>query len=289
MHKQNFVLAVKANNKSLREFDGKVYLPFGSEYTIFLKNLDSRKARVQIFIDGQDALDGTKLVVDGKSQVDLKRFIKNGNFEQGNSFKFIEKTEKISKHRGDRAEDGLITIHYEYEYALPKNYGPLVNYREYEEPRKWAVPYPPYNTVWYSSTAEYHLSDSDEARAFYSANLGGGTTTCASNSSNLLRSKGVKSFVNDVSQSEVPTFANTNGVTAPGSINDQKFVPASYFWGDGTIHTMTLEMKGETPDTKVTVQKPVTVKKLKRCSMCGTNVRQVAKFCHECGSSVEVV
>ncbi len=44
MYKQNFVVVVKCNGKILREQDSDVvYLPFGAEYSILLKNKDSRR------------------------------------------------------------------------------------------------------------------------------------------------------------------------------------------------------------------------------------------------------
>lgn len=271
MHSNNLVLAIKAKNKPLREFDGTVYLPFGTEYSILLKNLDFRRVRIQILIDGQDVLDGTKLVIDGRSDAELKRFIVNGNLQQGNSFKFIEKTEKISKHRGDRLEDGLVTIYYEFEQPISSMVvHPLIETTPIEPYRKWIPPYPLYNPTWKTTANAQYISKGTRNSS---------SELCSAEPTNVLRNV-------------EPTLMSSTvvtGITAPGSINDQKFVTASYFSGDGLTHTMTLELRGETKDTKVAVTQPVTVKKLKRCMMCGTNVKQIAKFCHECGSSVEVV
>ena len=57
VYQDKFVVSVKVNGKVLREHDkDHVYLPFGSEYSILLKNLESRKALVTINIDGKNAL-----------------------------------------------------------------------------------------------------------------------------------------------------------------------------------------------------------------------------------------
>ncbi len=45
-YKENFVLVVKCKGEILRERDGIVTLPFGSEYSILMKNLDHRRALV---------------------------------------------------------------------------------------------------------------------------------------------------------------------------------------------------------------------------------------------------
>ena len=79
MFKNNLALAIKVDGKVLKEIDGKVYLPFGSEYTIFLKNTSNKRCRVKISVDGDDILDGTRIIVDAKSTSEIKRFIRNGN------------------------------------------------------------------------------------------------------------------------------------------------------------------------------------------------------------------
>lgn len=255
MYKSNFVLAVKASGKVLREFDDTVYLPFGSEYSLLLKNMFSRKVRVHVKIDGKDVLDGKSLIIDAKDSIDLKRFITNGNLESGNAFKFIEKTAKIEKHRGNRAEDGLVTVEYEFESNWANSIqGGAITTTPF---RPTPYDYPAYPQIWCDASAD---------------------------SREVTRGLVPKSAVNSLYSAQV----NTAGVTAPGSVTSQTFTPAGHFFGDGIKHTITMQLKGLV-EGQQEVQKPVTVTRLKRCSMCGTNVRQVAKFCHECGASVEIV
>ena len=108
MYTNRFVCSVKVNGKILREQSSLVTLPFGSEYTILLKNLNSRRAMVKVSVDGQDATEGTRLIIAPNATLELERFIKNGNFSRGNRFKFIERTAGIEAHRGIKADDGLI-------------------------------------------------------------------------------------------------------------------------------------------------------------------------------------
>ena len=113
-----FVVEVKQNGKILRIKNGAVYLPFGSEYSIFLKNLNSKRASVNISIDGEDVLDNNSLVLDANSSTELEGFLR-GNTAK-NRFRFINKTKEISEHRGDRADDGLLRVEFAFEKPQPE-------------------------------------------------------------------------------------------------------------------------------------------------------------------------
>ncbi len=261
MFKNNFVVAVKVNGKILREVQDIVYLPFGTEYSLILKNVSPQKAQVKVSIDGSDVTEDVHLIVDGNDTLELKRFIKKGNLEAGNAFKFIEKTSKIEQYRGNKAEDGLITVTYEFarKPAAVEEYWSLV---------QWG------SGCWGGSTL---LSTSCSTQSFTNSS----TTTAtfdlqgsnSSDSSNVLRSW-------------APKVAD--GITAPGSVVEQAFRTVAALVTDGVKHSMTLQMKGRDGE-EMAVSKPVTVQKVMRCTMCGTNTRQTAKFCHECGASVQIV
>ena len=67
-----------------------------------------------------DATGGTQLIIPANGSIDFERFIKDGNFDQGLKFKFIERTKKIEDGpRGIGAEDGLIRIQFEFEQQKP--------------------------------------------------------------------------------------------------------------------------------------------------------------------------
>ena len=122
MYNQNLVASIKVKGKILREFKDTVYIPFASEYSILLKNLNTVRAVVNVFVDGENAVPGG-LVIDPGRSVDLERWIKNGNLSEGNRFKFIERTAAIEEGpRGIKEEDGLIRV--EYQFELPR---PVIN------------------------------------------------------------------------------------------------------------------------------------------------------------------
>ncbi len=118
MYHQKLVASIKCNNKILRENGDEVYLPFGSEYSILIKNLNTVDCKLTIFIDGDNALDGRNLILAAGSTTEIERFINNNNLDSGNKFKFIEKTQQISNFRGDKLEDSLVRIEYQFEKPM---------------------------------------------------------------------------------------------------------------------------------------------------------------------------
>lgn len=120
MFDNRFVVALKHNGKVLREFGDIVYLPFGEEYSIYLKNLNNRRAQVSVSIDSNDVGGGNVFIINANSEMEIKRYIKNGNLTAGNAFKFIERTPDIEEHRGIKIDDGILRVEfwYEQEYLL---------------------------------------------------------------------------------------------------------------------------------------------------------------------------
>lgn len=114
MYQNKFVAAIRANGKILREFTDTVYIPFSTEYEICLKNLNSVRAIVNIFIDGDNVIPGG-LVLQAGQEINLERSVKNGNLNEGNRFKFVERTGAIESHRGIKLEDGIIRIEFQFE------------------------------------------------------------------------------------------------------------------------------------------------------------------------------
>jgi len=118
VYTNKFVAVIKCNGKILREVskENDVILPFGAEYSILLKNLDNRRAVAEVSIDGTDVLDGRRLVIDANDDTELKGVMVNNAVK--NAFKFIQKTEKIQDHRGDKIDDGFIRIKFGFERVV---------------------------------------------------------------------------------------------------------------------------------------------------------------------------
>lgn len=118
MFANQYVLAVKANGKILREQDRNVTLPFGTEFELVCKNLNSRRAMVSVSIDGTDVADGRRLIIAPNNSVTLSRYIHNGNLASGNAFRFIERSAAVETHRGVKEDDGIVRAEFFTEKAI---------------------------------------------------------------------------------------------------------------------------------------------------------------------------
>lgn len=270
MYSEKLAIAIKSNGKVLREFGDTVKLPFGSEYSIFVKNLNSVRALVKIEIDGKDIADGTSFIVPANGSIDIERFLRNGNKDAGNRFKFIERTERVEKHRGGpQIEDGLIRIEYEFE----REPAPLRYYTPWYQPL-WNQTPP---TTYYGTSvdsmdisvggARGMASSGQPMNMSYTSNV----SYTSSKSADIVRSRSI----------------NEVGITAPGSVSEQKFVEGYIGALDGVKHVMVMRLIGEVGNVKVT--RPITVKSKPRCSSCGHLNKSTAKFCTECGTGLELI
>lgn len=265
MYNSKLAVALKSHGKVLREFGETVYVPFGNEYSVFIKNMNNVRALISVEIDGEDVGDGTQFVVNGNSSVDLERFIKNGNLNEGNSFKFIERTENIEDHRGVGVEDGLIRVEFQFE-RKPVYY-----------PRYQPISYNDPNNPWGGGMGD----------TFF--------TSTISNTAGSISSSSVKGAVNINHVVGEPTMdwfetpqENDAGITVPGSLNDQQFHSVASFPVESETHVIVLKILGQTEDS-VRVRKPVTVKSKPTCTSCGLRNKATAKFCTECGTSLQLV
>jgi hypothetical protein len=266
MYSNKLAVAIKSNGKVLREFKDTVYVPFGTEYTILLKNLHHVRALVDISIDGTDIGGGISFVIAGNSEMELERSIANGNMKVGNRFKFIERTAAVEEHRGADVSDGLIRISYQFEKVIHKavtttwNNDKLYGYRDTTGGGLLGG-------KWLSDNATYSSTSVGSAS---SANM-----ISTSISSNAMRSASASA------QSEV-------GITVPGSVSDQSFKMTSGFETEYETHVMVIRLLGET-ETGKPVKQAVTVKSKPRCVTCGHQNKATAKFCSECGTSLQIV
>lgn len=151
MYSNRFIASVRVGGKILRENQGTVTLPFGAEYELLLKNMNSRRAMVRVSVDGVDVTDGTRLIIRPNDTISLERFIKNGNFSSGNRLKFIERTGGIETHRGIKQDDGLIRCEFWAEKEAPQEiHQTIVQHRHYVDRDHyyyWPNPYP-WNHPW---------------------------------------------------------------------------------------------------------------------------------------------
>lgn len=297
MYSQKLVASIKVKGKILREFKDTVYIPFGVEYSVLLKNLNTVRAVVNVFIDGENAVPGG-LVIDPGRSVDLERWIKNGNLTEGNKFKFIERTAKIEEGpRGIKEEDGLIRV--EYQFEIPR---PVINVSNIIG-GQFTGYYPPGVR---GSMSEYpgvvdkfsaiNNSWIQASGATYSTNVGGAMRGVDFSANGAAMQASASAAIDKVvphatelhdGAATMDWCANETGITVPGSKSTQSFQTTTVGALDPTKHSIVLHIVGDLGHNKP-VEQPVTVKHRPKCTTCGKQNKAHAKFCVECGTALEI-
>jgi hypothetical protein len=281
MYNSKLVASIKANGKVLREFKDTVYIPFGSEYSILLKNLNTVRALINIYIDGDNIVPGG-LVLSAGQEIDLERAIRGGNLTEGNKFKFIERTGKIEDHRGVKLEDGLIRVEFQFEKVYKRQDGIQWNHTKIG-----GIDYSP---NWQpTSTDSYYggvLRNTTSSAPSYLE----GTAAC-SDISYSATSMAVGSATINASSTTLQSFnaapQTETGITVAGSKSEQKFNTVSSFTCEPEKHNIVLKLLGETEDNKA-IREPITVKAKPKCTTCGKQNKATAKFCSECGTALVI-
>lgn len=269
MYSNRFVVAVKVNSQILRENGETVALPFGSEYSIFLKNLNTLRSQVKVSVNGQDATEGTSLIVDGNSSLDLERFIRGGNMTGGNKFKFIERSEAVESHRGIQADDGLVRVEFQFERPKPEVIERIVR----EERQVWPT-HPQY--PWTRPPYPYNLRRPMHSSA-PRASTGTGPVRASGGSPIRSRSMGA--------QRSAPSAAA--GITVPGSHSQQRFHSVSGFQLQEQKYVIVLKLVGCVKGAIIV--NAVTVDRKPECSTCGKSNKGDAQFCSQCGTGLILV
>lgn len=270
MYSNKFVCCVKANGKILREFNDNVYIPFGSEYSILLKNLNTVRALVNVDIDGNSATDNTSLVINPNSELDLARFIKNGNLTTGNRFKFIERSAQIEEYRGIGVEDGIIRIEFQFEKITPQ---------------------PAFQTFWTQHNDCYGPGVSRFTKGGDSLGVGlkslSGLSGPSPDQVTMNSAYSSTSILSRSTQCNAQASVNDAGITVAGSISNQEFKTTSGFITEPEKHVIVLKLLGETAGQPIV--EAVTVQTKPKCTTCGKVNKATSKFCTNCGTSLQIV
>jgi hypothetical protein len=306
MYESKLVASLKANGKILREFKDTVYIPFGSEYSFLLKNLNTTRALVNVFIDGEDMTPGG-LVLNAGQEIDLERSIKGGNLTEGNRFKFIERTQAIEDGpRGVKLEDGLVRIEFQFEKPpmrvseLPRNIFNDINFGSLSG----SIGSSEYTGVTDKYSKSINNSWIQSSGTSYSTNVNGamrgvdwsqnGQATAQAASASIDNYCATNGIINKIEAHDgmatmdwMEAPKNDVGITVPGSKSTQKFTTTYMNALETQKHTIVLKLLGETEDNKL-VLKPVTTKHKPKCVTCGKQNKATAKFCTECGTALEI-
>jgi len=269
VYKDQFVAVIKNGGQILRESrsgqEDVIQLPFGSEYSVHLKNLSSTRAAVSVSIDNVDVLNGHRIVLGANEAHDLEGFMENGVVK--NKFKFIQKTREIAEHRGDFIDDGIVKISYQFE--KPTVY-PCINVTSH-----W-----PYQDIWnktYGGTGDRLIgahSSGSVLRGF-----GGVQGQSMSNSVECF----AKSFT---SAPEPPQPAQDEGITVKGGQTNIQYSNTYLNELFPEVKVITFKLVGVSRNN-VKLARPVTVRQKINCPTCGRNNNSRYDFCTNCGTCLK--
>ena len=271
----NLIAVVKCNGKVLRErnIDGtqEVTLPFGSDYSLLLKNKDSRKVVVVVEIDGQDVLDHNELVINPNSESELLGFM-SGSVVR-NMFRFIRKTQAVSDHRGDRIDDGIIRISFRYEQRVTT----IVHehHEHYHVPtHPWTYPYPYPGPMWQTTACRTDAVIGD-----------------AGPSPNDLSDEVQISDTFNTAFDSSHVHANTvlerslseSGITVTGRPTHQQFHGTHVGPLEDATYVINIVLRGTVSSGQV-VSEPITVATKLTCKSCGSVWSSTQDYCGSCGT-----
>ena len=269
MFNNKLVATIKSDGKIMREHGDTVYLPFGSNYSIFLKNLNVVKAEVRIKIDDQDILGGNSIIIEPSKSVDISRWLLNNDLSKGPKLKFIEKTDSIRETKTETGMDGIVEITYQFE--APPVYGWVYN-SHYS-----------YDTI-YGSPRSFDASKIKVGGNIMNMNVG--ATVGSTSVDSALYSSPV--FADTPQYNDVycsATVLNEEGMTVKGDEVKQEFKHAYIGNLESTVHNIVLQLKGNV--NEVQIKKPVYVNTKVKCSACEKKQSSTNKFCSGCGNNMK--
>lgn len=293
MYVNKFVTVIRVNEKILKETNGEVKLPFGSEYSILLKNLNSVRAFASISIDGKDITDGTRFILDANSTFEIERFLANGNFNQGNKLKFIERSATVEAHRGIGSDDGLVRVEFWKEEVPIKIPTPRYEYYSVPTYQPSFIPWDRRRRKSTDNWRERRIGGSASRNLMKSASNTSGESifsSCNKGTTEVFMSSSLSSL-NNLNYTQLNNLNYTQetetGITAPGSISNQQFHYGSTFPIETQSTVIVLHLKGQLKGKAVTV--PVITKRKVKCISCGLANKQNSQFCSRCGTGLELV
>ena len=295
MYQNKLAVAIKHNGKILRETKDIVHLPFGSEFSVLVKNLNSKRVKFTLSIDGTNALDDTEIIVNANSETEIKRFIRNGNMDEGNAFKFIERTTAIEDGpRGIKVDDGVVRVEFWFEQDKPEIkindiYWEKHHYRDvYQQPYFInGITRSGWGPIMGSTGVSGSLGDYGISKGAIASGqvLNQVNQTNASFSATSASAQSLSDVMPTKAKLDMPV--NDIGITVPGSKVEQKFTTVFGFVSEANSNTIILRLVGVVGEVDVT--KPITVAHKPKCVTCGKQNNANSKFCSGCGTALELL
>jgi hypothetical protein len=249
MYQEKFIAVIKHKGKILREDGGLVRLPFGSEYSIFLKNKNSVKAVANVEVDGEDVLQKHGIIVPPNQSVEITGWMRS--MDRTNKFKFIRKTREIQKFRGDRLDDGIVRIEYIFEkqpvFEVIKDSWPVCPKNDWPKCpiNKWdGCTYNAFTTPLTDGT-----SSGDYVMSSYNCSV-------------PLRDE---------------------GITVKGTMINQGYRYGSTDLLEDASHVIIINLRGISKIGRK-IEKVITTRSRIQCEICGRKWKSSVKYCGNCGN-----
>jgi len=268
-YQNDFVLCVLHSGSPVREINGKVTLPFNSEYKIRLKNKHSYlRAKARVWVDGRKASNLGDFILKPGETLDLERFL-DESMISGRRFKFVPLSDSRVNDPTDE-ENGIIKV--EFYREVDYTGGIVIN--------PWPIrPISPQPWRWDDSGGSPYIS-------------GNGKSTWTFTFSTVADSSIESAAFNCNYVAPIATPGQA-GATVEGGTSGQKFVEGADFTTEVFPVTLQLRMQGprekrpawfqESPGI-APPQKPKP-QRIRYCPECGARRMRGAKFCHRCGAT----
>jgi hypothetical protein len=257
---RQFILAIMNDGSPVREINGKVVLPFHSEYKVRLKNKNNIRAKARVWIDGRKVSGLGDFILNPGETLDLERFL-DESLSEGRCFKFVPLSDRRVNDPTDHS-NGVIKVEFYREQVIKLDWNYMVP----------TVTIP--NPGPYKGGPDWTFRDNTTT---IGTGLGGGTSDRTySSSSCVLGNAGI---VNDVYELN-PGQA---GATVEGNISSQSFVEGDDFITNPYPITLTLKIQGPRNKTVTPHSAPKPRSYDRYCGTCGAQRRRSDKFCSRCG------
>jgi len=113
VNEEGFVLNIFNDKYPVKEIEGKVTIPFDSEYIVFLRNSNDRDCTAKIWIDGALVSNFGDFIIEANSELNLERFVTE-SMQEGKRFKFVP-LDNPEVDDPDRKENGIIKVEFRLE------------------------------------------------------------------------------------------------------------------------------------------------------------------------------
>ena len=285
VYNSNLIAVVVCQNQITREVkengENIVRIPFGSDYFIRLKNMNSTRAVINVQIDGKDVLSDRRLVVEPNTTIDLLGFMENNVVKS--AFRFIQKTQEIVNVKGDHIDDGFIRITWRFEKApeiVVKKIEEIIYREKYPyRPYPWYPPYDPYYP-WYPKP--YWTDEND---VYYSSGSAA-QNTYGFKPEDILRGSGSVSMSSSLAPQPIPQDFGQEGITVKGEDVNQNFIDVHINKLEEVEHVTIIHLLGKEKESGKAIKEPLLAHKVLKCPTCGRSNKSNNRFCNTCGTRI---